>query len=219
MSKPTELYAKRRGGRGMYKSQALVQQKSGDKSLTTRRGRKLPEYLEQADVNALILAATGQHAAQARLLMALQWRAGLRVSEALHVRAADVALDGERPTIHIHQGKGGKDRVVPVHPELGAALRVVLQYAPSDGPLVGATRGTAWRWIKDAQARAVNNGGIQPGKKIGTHTLRHSAARHWLSSGVPINLVSLWLGHSSLQTTLIYLRLVPDSAGDMARVP
>ena len=49
--------------------------------------------------------------------------------------------------------------------------------------------------------------------------MRHSAARHWLSSGIPINVVSRWLGHASLQTTLVYLEILPDPLGEMGRVP
>ena len=60
---------------------------------------------------------------------------------------------------------------------------------------------------------------LSVGRKVGTHTLRHSAARHWLSSGIPINVVSRWLGHASLQTTLIYLEILPDPLGEMGRVP
>lgn len=220
MSKAIELYGQRRGGRGLYKRNAGEIQNAGEKSITRRRGAKLPDYLDQAEVNALIAAAGGQNAAQARLLMMMQWRAGLRVSEALALRAADISsLDDPKPTLHVHYGKGGKDRIVPVHPELAAALRVVMQFAPTPGPLVKATRGTAWRWVQEATVQALAAGSLSPGKRVGTHTLRHSAARHWLSNGVQINLVSLWLGHSNLQTTLIYLRLVPDSAGDINRVP
>ena len=50
---------------------------------------------------------------------------------------------------------------------------------------------------------------------MGTHTLRHSAARYWLSSGIPINVVSRWLGHASLQTTLVYLEILPDPLGEI----
>ena len=59
---------------------------------------------------------------------------------------------------------------------------------------------------------------ISSGRSVGTHTLRHSAARHWLASGVPINHVSRWLGHASIQTTLIYLEILPDPSGYMDRV-
>ncbi len=78
---------------------------------------------------------------------------------------------------------------------------------------------TAWRWVKIALKRAVELNQIPYGRKVATHTLRHSAARHWLASGVPINVVSRWLGHASLQTTLIYLEILPDPSGYMERVP
>ena len=177
----------------------------------------LPEYLEKAEVEALIRAG---ETPQARLLMLTQWRAGLRVSEALALEAADIALDGDRPTLRVRRGKGSKPRLVPLHPELAAAYRSALNYgAPARGPICTVARSTAWRWVKTALVRAQELGAIPPGRRVATHTLRHSAARHWLASGVPINVVSRWLGHASLQTTLIYLAILPDPLGDMDRVP
>lgn len=81
------------------------------------------------------------------------------------------------------------------------------------------SRQTGWRWVKDAQARAEELGTLRAGKVVKTHTLRHSAARHWLVNRVPINSVQRWLGHASMQTTLIYLEIVPDELGLMAGVP
>lgn len=194
-------------------------------SLAVRRGLQLrypqsvalPEYMDQAEVEALIRCASH---ARAALLMLLQWRAGLRVSEAVAIERRDVRLDGERPTLMVRRGKGGKARVVPVHPELAAALRNVMAFAHQGaGPLVQAHRVTGWKWVQAAYQRARALGGIQPGRRIGTHTLRHSAARHWLLHGIPINVVQRWLGHASLDTTLIYLQVLPDPMGDIGRVP
>ena len=53
---------------------------------------------------------------------------------------------------------------------------------------------------------------------VGTHTLRYPAARHWLAEGVPFNHVSKWLGDVSIQSTLIYLDILPDPSGYMDRV-
>ena len=156
---------------------------------------------------------------QARLITLVQWRAGLRVSEAVGLEVADLQLDGDRPTLRVRQGKGHKDRIVPVHPELTAAFRQVIDFGNvRRGPLVNTSRSTAWRWVKAALDRAQELGTIPAGRWVGTHTLRHSAARHWLASGVPINVVSRWLGHSSIQTTLIYLEILPDPSGYMERV-
>ena len=157
---------------------------------------------------------------RARLLMLLQWRAGLRVSEALDLEAADLSLNSDQPTLRVRQGKGNRSRIVPVHPELHNALTAVLQFADlGRGSVIGVSRSTAWRWVQEAASRAVALGALTAGRRVGTHTFRHSYARHLLLHGVPINYLSRWLGHRSIQTTLIYLELVPDPAGRLATVP
>ncbi len=111
-------------------------------------------------------------------------------------------------------------RVAPVHPDLAVGRRNFLAFRSiKRGPILDTSRSTAWRWLKQALARAVELGAVPPGRKVGTHTLRHSAARHWLASGVPVNVASRWLGHASLQTTLVYLEILPDPAGHMERAP
>ena len=180
------------------------------------RRSTLPEYLEPPEIHALMHAAPH---GQARLVMLEQWRAGLRVSEAVALEVADLQIDGDSPTLRVRQGKGSKDRLVPLHSELAAAFRQVIDFGNiRRGPLVNTTRSTAWRWTKHALARAQELGTIPAGRWVGTNTLRHSAARHWLASGVPINHVSRWLGHASIQTTLVYLEILPDPAGYMERV-
>ena len=127
----------RRRPRGVNRKRADLQQNPGAK------GYRLPEYLEAAEVNALIAAAPNP---QARLLMLEQWRVGLRVSEALALETRDLHLDTDRPTLRVRQGKGRKSRVVPVHPQLQNALTAATSFgAVSDGPLIGVTRVTAWR--------------------------------------------------------------------------
>lgn len=156
----------------------------------------------------------------AALLFLTLWRAGLRVSEALALLMADFSLDSEHPTVHIRHGKGNRPRRVPLHPELQAALRSATTFGSAGrGPLFPITRFTALRWIKDTVGTAEQLGVLPTGRRVTTHTFRHSAARHWLASGIPINVVSRWLGHASLQTTLIYLEILPDPLGDMSRVP
>jgi integrase len=142
---------------------------------------------------------------------------------------SDFILHPDHPTVRVREGKGSTDRLVPVHPELAKVVSTRWITAsnglmfPSRAKRAGAEatigRQTGHRWLKDALRSAVGHNRIRSGRKIATHTLRHSAARHWLTSGVPINVVSKWLGHRSLQTTLIYLEILPDPLGDMARVP
>ena len=198
--------------KGIHPRRSRVQQFPGTKGSTT-----LPEYLEAQEVQAVLAASPNP---RARLLMLLQWRAGLRVSEALALQAADLSLDSDQPTIRVRSGKGGRSRIVPVHPELQNALVAVLQFADiSKGRIIGASRSTAWRWVQSAVDRAVELGALPAGRQIGTHTFRHSYARHLLLHGVPVNYLSRWLGHKSITTTLIYLELVPDPAGRLASVP
>jgi len=182
------------------------------------RGKGLPEYLEKPEVDFLIAAA--EHA-EAALLMEVGWRAALRISETLNLEPGDLQLDADRPTLRVRQGKGQRTRIVPIHPELRVALENYLRYTGrKSGKLFTTThRQTAWRWVKRAFAKAVERGQIPPDRKVGTHTLRHSCARHWLASGIPINVVQRWLGHKSLQTTLVYLEILPDPTGSIERVP
>ena len=146
-----------------------------------------------------------------------QWRTGLRVSEALWLEVRDLHLDSDPPTLRVRQGKGHKARVVPVHPELRMAFIAATSFgAVGQGRSIDVSRTTAWRWVQHAVSRAVDAGQIASGRRVGTHTLRHSFARHMLLHGIPLNDLSRWLGHSSIQTTLIYLELVPDPAGNWA---
>ena len=203
----TQAIARRRRPRGLHP-------KRTDREPQPKR---LPEYLEADEVNAIIRAGENP---RAKLLMLTQWRAGLRVSEALALDVSDLSLDSDLPTIRVRSGKGRKARVVPVHPELAAAFRMALSYGNvAEGRLIEAHRSTAWRWVQAAVERVERLGAIAPGRRVGTHTLRHSYARHLLMHGVPINYLSRWLGHSSIQTTLIYLELVPDPTGSLAAVP
>ena len=203
----TQTIARRRRPRGIHP-------KRTEKEVATQ---KLPEYLEADEVGAIIRAADDP---RARLLMLEQWRAGLRVSEALALEVLDLSLETTNPTLRVRSGKGKRTRVVPVHPELAAAFRMALSYGNvSEGRLIDVHRVTAWRWVQVALRRAEELGAITPGRRVGTHTLRHSCACHLLTHGIPINYLSRWLGHSSIQTTLIYLELVPDPTGSLASLP
>ena len=203
----TQTVVRRRRPRGTHP-------KRPDRSMQPRR---LPEYLEAHEVEAIIRASDNP---RARLLMIEQWRAGLRIAEALALEVADLSLDAEPPTLRVRAGMGNRSGIVPMHRELQTALRSALSYGSiSQGRLVDVHPSTAWRWVRAAVIRAEELGAIAPGRKIGTHTLRHSYARHLLMNGIQINYLSRWLGHSSIQTTLIYLELVPDPSGSLDRVP
>ena len=78
---------------------------------------------------------------------------------------------------------------------------------------------TVWRRVQKAVDRTEQLGALPPGREVGTHTFRHSYARHLLMTGIPIDYLSRRLGYSSTQTTLIYLEVVPDPSLSLAMVP
>ena len=120
----------------------------------------------------------------------------------------------------VKSGKGNKARVVPLHPELQTALIAATCYgAVGQGRLVDVSRTTAWRWAQAAAQLATHRGQLPPGRHVGTHTLRHSYARHLMMNGISLNYLSRWLGHSDIKITLIYLELVLDPTDSLAMVP
>ena len=211
---PSKRSPARRRARGLHPRRRQTGQNPG-----RFRPAQIPEYLEVSEVDQLLQLAPHP---DARLLMLIQWRAGLRISEALALERQDVRLDGDRATLRVRQGKGGRSRVVPVHAELAAALRTTLGYRRRDrrdARIVGVGRSAASEWIAETVRRAVAAGVIEAGRHVASHTFRHSYARHLLASGVPVNTLSRWMGHSQLASTLVYLALVPDPAGTMDAVP
>ena len=92
-------------------------------------------------------------------------------------RPGDLSRTSDQSTIRVRQGKGSRSRIVPVHPELLNALVALLQFADvGRGRLVDASRSTAWRRVQDAATRAVDLGTLTAGRRVGTHTFRHSDA-------------------------------------------
>ena len=137
--------------------------------------------------------------------MQFQYYAGLRVSELIQVTPKDIRIDFDRVEVLIQKGKGQKQRIVPI---VDKELIATLRFLNSDGinpdvPYINKSRKTIWRWYKKAA--------VSTGLYINTHIFRHSFARNLLLKGVPINHVSLLLGHSYLSTTVeTYLQLTPS---------
>ena len=187
---------------------------------------KLPHYLEPKEIDILIEYAADSSRMAANFMLTL-WRAGLRVSEAINLQARDLRFKTDRPQIHIRKAKGHKERFVPAHPDLQRTLKEHCQYIKAKGtaPLFiveksgqQASRQTGYEWVVRALNRAKLDKVLPRDTVVTPHTFRHSAARHWLAEGVQINTVQLWLGHSNLDTTLIYLALIPDAGGVMENI-
>ena len=166
--------------------------------------RRLPAVLSQEEVTRLIDAAANlSHRA---MLMTL-YSTGVRRAEMVRLKVSDI--DSQRMVIHVHQGKGSKDRDVPLSPKLLETLREYWRWRKPNnylfpgnrGPDVPLTPKAVWYACRGAAQRA----GIQ--KRVGPHTLRHSYATHLLESGADLRTIQLLLGHADIKHTTVYLHL------------
>jgi site-specific recombinase XerD len=146
------------------------------------------------------------------LLLAMLYNTGARVSEIVGVRVTDVVLEGA-PCVHL-KGKGRKQRSVPLWKTTAQEMRAWLRLNPTlrgeavllpnrDGRVM--TRCNVAQRLDLAVARASAQVPTLAQKKVSPHILRHTTAMHLLQSGVPFNIIALWLGHESTNTTHRYV--------------
>lgn len=178
--------------------------------------QRLPEILSREEIARLFAAACH---AKARTFLMLAYGSGLRLSELCALRAADIDSAADRMCIRVVQGKGAKDRYVPLAADVLALLRRWWRMARPAQWLFSAARDggsqihrkTAQRWYRSAAARA----GIT--KQGGIHGLRHAYATHLLEAGVDLYSLQQWLGHGHISTTTRYLHLARPDVPDGAR--
>ena len=141
-----------------------------------------------------------------RVILMTAYAAGLRVSEAIHLKATDI--DSQRMMLRVDQGKGRNDRFVMLSPRLLDELRAywkavhpTLWLFPGDRSSQPITRSA----VEQACQKALRASGIS--KPITPHSLRHAFATHLLESGADLRTIQLLLGHRSLATTSRYLKV------------
>ena len=146
------------------------------------------------------------------LLLAMLYNTGARVSEIIGVRVIDVVLEGAA-CVHL-QGKGRKQRSVPLWKSTILEIRAWLRLNPTlrgeaamlpnrDGHAM--CRSSVAQRLRLAVVRAADQQPSILKKQVSPHTLRHTTAMHLLQSGVPFNVIALWLGHESTTTTHRYV--------------
>lgn len=171
------------------------------------RNDKLPAVLNAQEVKALIKVCD---LLKHKLLISLCYGCGLRCAEVRHLKIADA--DTVRGMIHVRQGKGKKDRMLPMGIMLARGISKYIQaekprlylFEGNDGN-VYSQRGAQW-----AISQAVKKAGVA--KEVSLHTLRHTYATHLLEQGVNILTIKELLGHASIETTMVYLHLARPSA-------
>ena len=180
--------------------------------LRAQATHRLPAVLSVEEVRRLLASATPFHN---QVDFTTVYSLGLRLHEALFLRTSDI--DGQRLQVHIHRGKGAKDRYVPLPAETLALLRSYWQTHRHPTWLFPAT-GRNHQQSPTATApmrRSSVQGAFRTAKyraeitKMGVaiHTLRHSYATHLLEAGVNPRLIQRSLGHTQLETTMVYLHL------------
>jgi integrase/recombinase XerD len=171
---------------------------------TPRMPARLPKYLSEAEVDALLVAARDHPAAYAGLEML--YATGLRVSEMLLLTRA--AVTAGNSGVLIVRGKGGKERMVPLSAaarEAALALPASKWLIPGEKPGQPMTRQGFSRILK----RVALEAGIDPAR-VSPHVLRHSFASHMLARGADLRSLQVLLGHASLATTEIYTHVLSE---------
>jgi integrase/recombinase XerD len=181
------------------------------KLIYAKREQRLPAVLSLNEVwNILNTVGTPQNKAY----LTTVYTCGLRVHEALYLQTSDI--DSDRMRIHVHRGKGAKDRYVPLPQTTLKTLRSYWKHhrnprwifprlgrSGKEGP--SAQEPMNYTSVQGALRRVLKQ--LKFKKRVSIHTLRHSYATHLLEAGVNIRRIQQYLGHRSLNSTMVYLHL------------
>jgi integrase/recombinase XerD len=181
-----------------------------------RAWQSLPRFLSPEEVDRLVARpdVTTPRGLRDRALIELLYATGMRVSELIGLRPADVNLDASYLTC---TGKGDKQRIVPIGDEAAAWVRRYMRearglllgrrnsprlFVNARGGGPGLTRVGFWKILKAYARQTGLNASISP------HTLRHSFATHLLERGADLRAIQMMLGHADLSTTQIYTHVL-----------
>lgn len=173
--------------------------------------KRLPVVLSREEVWSVLDRVRSP---QARMSLILMYTCGLRVSEAVHLRIQDI--DSQRMVVWVRNGKGDKDRSVPLPQQTLAQLRAYwVKYRPATYLFPAKTGQTTIR--RDGVRRCLKAALWETTvrKNVACHTLRHSYATHLLEAGVHLRAIQALLGHRSLKTTFIYMHLTQSTMADV----
>jgi len=166
----------------------------------------LPSILGRPEIQRLL---DGFTTAKYRMFFTLIYATGLRITEASLLETRDI--DSMQKVIHVRNGKGGKERMVPMDGKLYGLLRTYYKHEQPPKPWLFASKSgnpicpeTARRALLCAAAAS----GI--GKIVGPHMLRHAFATHLLENGENLRRIQVVLGHGSIRSTQIYTQVSPS---------
>lgn len=158
-----------------------------------KRKRPLPIYVNFKEYVKLLQYTRSMHH---KIAFMLAWESGLRISEVMHLQKVDI--DVENKTIRINEGKGCKDRIVP------------LPFNWAEHHMDSIPMKCSARAIQKAFEMYAEMSGLYKLKpKVHFHSLRHGFATHQYELGMEIPEIQMALGHNDISTTMIYVNLHP----------
>ena len=171
-----------------------------------REPTKQPKIISRQEVEKLIGGASNL---KRKAVISLLYSSGIRGGECTRIRIADI--DRDRMILHIHGGKGAKDRYALLSQRTLHILREYYRaYRPAGWLFPGNTPGKplSQRAIQDIVKHTGWKAGVAT--SVSPHVLRHSFATHCLEAGVPLQVIQHLLGHSRIDTTAIYTHVSTD---------
>jgi site-specific recombinase XerD len=177
--------------------------------LRAKSESRLPAVLTREEVRSLLACVTTPHN---RAFLTTVYACGLRLQEALALEVSDI--DSDRMMIHVHRGKGAKDRFVPLpkatltrlrkHWSTHRHPRLVFPAQGRDSQsAAGAHTPMAKSSVQGALRAAKHAAGITK-RGVSVHTLCHAYATHLLEAGVNLRVIQKHMGHASLESTMVY---------------
>ncbi|MDP2926119.1 MAG: tyrosine-type recombinase/integrase [Nanoarchaeota archaeon] len=165
-----------------------------------KNDKKIPSVLTKEEVIRLIDSA---YSRKSKLMMQMLYSSGLRVSELVNLKIADLNLNENIG--YVRSGKGKKDRMFVLSKKLSKKLEKYLEKKKDWIYVLSEKKSLTTRNIQKIIKKASVKAGIN--KEVTPHTLRHSFATHLLDMGVDIRKIQELLGHSSIATTQIYTHI------------
>lgn len=179
--------------------------------------KKLPLYCTSSEIELIMAAAESDPSLEGRrnaVMVKLLYATGLRVSELVALKLSDIIVESSRLCV---KGKGGKMRIIPLHPTITVLLNTYLSTIFQEltaqhmteylfpvlyaGKLKPLSRQSIWKYIKRLARQAKLT------KPISPHTFRHSLATHSLQRGWDLRSLQLLLGHENIATVQIYTHI------------
>jgi len=191
--------------------------------MNAKREKRLPCILSRKEVFEILNCVTTFHN---YAFLSTVYSCGFRLSEGLGLQVSDI--DSQRMMIHVHRGKGAKDRFVPLPQN---TLDLLRRYWAShkNSKLIFPARGRGGNkapatqrpmsidGVQGAFRRAKFAAGITK-RRVSIHTLRHSYATHLLEAGTNPRLIQRYMGHSQLETTMVYFHFTQKGTEDAYKI-